>query len=1311
MNVCRTVRPRVRGRTTTVWLMMTALLAALLAVAPAPGIARAASGGTADAPLRLKIDQDHPLLITQLNIGHNFGADQGFRRDLNDGWSIRQTWAGLPDELKGHTAFVLHPGHNMWANADPQMARRWVEDNLAEGRDLGIPMFVLWGESPTAPSDRYDWLEKLYQTYPNFVGTVVSELTNTLNDLPKALELANRYGGFHVLGSMEEANLLGSKLEDPDYFASVKRYAQNFIFDPKNIHENFDTANAQAQGLWLSGVVGNWGPYFDGYAYYGCGIFGQGSSSASLSRGDRCSRSQPESVYAMAMLDQWQNGATVFHLENQIDVPAADSRYSPTFYQSVLPAMRYMLSHSGPTKQDVIAETPVAFSESRGTISSLPDTVASRDARTTFYDLYEKVPDALGSQGLWYYLRSQGRYGMIPRLPKLADQDLVDRFTTVLTADTYPELVAGNAKKDFFKARYPAVSRGDAFVQHRNGSWLVYNSRYWDNVRQDASFDLEGDTFTQVDLPDMTPHTFAMVDQGPGRLSMLIDDYRTDRTKDLLRDGGKRDMEFIDGYARYAYIPHPADDELRTTTVRVHARTRPVPTISGYDGHYTYTQEWDENTHVFTLTLKHNGVVNVDLTTGPTTKGWTHLTSGSDQVTRTAKATEAVFDGTSVQWSAEPGSIGSARVLIDGKVYEENLDLAGAAGGHPFRATGLPGGPHTLRVEGRGIRTRGVDYVPSTLQMLPDVETADFSYGSAEDDQDTVYGSDKWRVADGQLALLPYVFPFFGDVSVYNTNARAEDVVYEAKMTLRKGTSGALMLRGNERDKTSYLLRLDPNRVGEGERAPATTGDVQLILDHATTLAVNTSIDLVTGRQYDVRFQAVGDRVQAWIDGQQVIDYTVTSAQRRGEGYTGVRIGSRNGGGFGDEVLVDDVRVSRPDGTELYRSDFADWAAAKGWRTETALVFDAKDTRSDFSFPWRWREASGDWQVVNTDAFTNGDTGYFTGTADKGQGLVTAGLKAPWAGADAGYLYSSALRVDKGDGAGLLLRVQDDDNLYRVALDAGHDRVTFDRRVKGEWENVAKADVPGGIGTGTWHILQVGARGELFTVTLDGNRVLTARDRTFQGGGVGYWLPRDGSASFDDARVAALPDTPAAGPVLTEVVRRDGTAGRHITGFDPVGVKTAKDSAPELPDEVTALYSDGTSGKVHVSWPDIPADQLAVATTPYADGQSRGRFTVEGQVEGTGLTVPVLVTVMPKLSSPLRTTLAYDPAHPALPAQTFTGVRFDAGGGVTFTRQVYVRWDQAITVSADGAHEQQLTGTIADHPWEKATADVTLAGS
>ncbi|MEO3853830.1 glycosyl hydrolase family 98 C-terminal domain-containing protein [Acrocarpospora sp. B8E8] len=1283
--------------------LLLALLVTWIGVSPVTlAQPAAAAGGVVDAPLRLTIDNKNPLLITQLLIGYNFGQDPGFRRDLNEGWNIKQAWAALPDELKRHTAFVLHPGHNRWADASPAVTRRWVEDNLAEGRDLGIPMLVLWGESPTAPADRYEWIEKLYQTYPNFAGTVVSELTNTLNDLPKILELANRYGGFHILGSMEEANLLGAKLEDPAFWGSLTRYSKNFILDPKNIHENFDTANAQALGAWMAGAVGNWGPYFDGYAYYGCNVFGQGSS-GSLSRGDRCSRSQPETVYAMAMLDQWQNGATIFHLENHLDTPAPNNLYTPAFYQSVLPAMRYMLTHAGPTKDEVIAKTKVAFSEREGTIGSLSDTVSARNARTTFYDLYEKVPDALGSQQLWYYLRSSGRYGIIPRLPKLTGQDVIDKIGTVLTKSTYnAQLISGDAKKAFFDERYPKISSGDAFAQQWSGHWLVYNSRYWDNVNQDAALHLNGKTFTQVDMPEMTPHTYAMLDEGDQKLSVLVDNYRSDRSQDLLRDGGRRDMEFIRNYPKYAYVPNAADDALRTTKIQVHATVQPVLTISGYDGQYTYTQEWNARTGVYTLTLRHNGVVQFDLATKPDDKGWTHVDGQDERIVKEPGAREFTFDGTSIQWVAPENDKGTMKVSIDDVPYG-TVDVA--PGGVLFRATGLSNGPHTLRLEGvagNKPQIERLSYVPSVEHMLSGIQDNDFSYATAAQDQNIVFGSDKWRVADGQLKLLPYVFPFFGDVSVYNTNITAADVVYEAKMTLLKGTTGQLMLRANDKDKTSYMLRLDPNRVGEGERAAATNADVQLILDHATTIATNTSIDLISGRQYAVRFQAIGDQIKAWIDGALVIDYTVNASQRRPAGYTGIRIAQRNGGGLGDFVLLDDVRLTDPAGAELYSTDFADWNAALGWITEGALVFGATDTRSSFNFPWQWQPSGGAWKVVNTGAFTSGETGYYTGATEEKEGLVTAGGEAGWASGD--YLYSSQLRVDDGRSAGLVFRVQDADNLYRAAIDVDTQQVALDKRVGGLWRRVEKAPSPVPLTTGRWYAVKVSARGELLTVTVNGEQALSAQDGTFSGGGIGYYLDRRSKAAFDDARVAAVPNAPAVGPAAVSVIAGDDLAERHIVGYDVTGVKTAKDSQPTLPEQVTAIFSDRTRDKVAVTWPAISADQLAIATTPYADGQTRGKFTVEGTVEGTDLKVPVLVTVMPKLASPLATSLVYNPDTPALPAQTFPNARFDAGGGVTFTRFAYVRWDQAIT----GDKDQTLTGTIADHPWEKATATVTI---
>jgi hypothetical protein len=153
--------------------------------------------------MRRVIDKAHPMLIMQLIMGNNSSEDTDFRRDNNNKWDIKQAWAALPDDIKPYIVFVLHPGHFANWLTKPMVAesRQWIQDNLAEGKDLNIPTMVLYGENPTSGSDGMTWIESLYQTYPNMIGTDISELTSTNAAIPGLLALANTYGGYHIQGS------------------------------------------------------------------------------------------------------------------------------------------------------------------------------------------------------------------------------------------------------------------------------------------------------------------------------------------------------------------------------------------------------------------------------------------------------------------------------------------------------------------------------------------------------------------------------------------------------------------------------------------------------------------------------------------------------------------------------------------------------------------------------------------------------------------------------------------------------------------------------------------------------------------------------------------------------------------------------------------------------------------------------------------------------------------------------------------------------------------------------------------------------
>ena len=1279
--------------------------------------ASATATPVANAPLRMVVDNTHPMLITQVVMGHNIGFDTDFTRDDNQrGWNIQQAWAGVPDELKSSMVFVLHPGHNSFLTV--ANARKWVQDNLAEGQDLGIHMMVLWGETPTSSSDKFTWIESLYQNYSNFIGTDVSELTSVTGDIPQLLLLANEYGGYHVQGSLEEADVLANKLETQSYYTSVAQYSQNFIYTPKNFHDNFDATTGQAMGDWLSGVAGNWGPYFDGYAFYGCGVYGQAAANTNGSLGDRCSRSQPEATYAMTMLDEWQQGASVFQLENQLDIPSMDSLYTPLFYQSILPAMRYMLSHAGPTKAQVMANTKVAFSEAAGRVTSLKDTRSGRDAETTLYDISEMTPGVNQSQDLWYYTRANGRYYQIPRIPKLAPSSVTTALTsagaTVIDATYYnANLVPTTSRTSYFNGKYAQKSTGDAFVQNVGSSWLIYNPNVVDNTNVNAFVPLTGSSFTELDLTNLGSSSYAAVTQSSTNLDIQLNNYRDDKTQDLLKDGVKvqRDMEWIDDFAKYSYVPAAKDTALRTDTVTVTVPTRPTATISGYDAHYTYAENWNAATGVYTLTVNHNGVVNVGLSTSIADSGWSQVAASDPTIaysgTWTGTATRATTtttgssasltdDGTSFQWTAPAGAGGTADVYIDSVKYAADLAVP-AAGGHLFEATGLTNEPHTIRIVNK-TGTVGIDhlsYVPSQEQMLSNVELNDFTYATAAEDQDTVWGSTHWTIQGGQMKILPYVAPWFGEETVYNKSAQVQNVSYEANLTMGKGTPADLLVRANPTLKQSYMVRLDPTNSGA-------VGEVALYKDDNTLLAANTTINLAIGTSYDVKLTANGNVITAFINGTQAVTYTDTSSTARtAAGYTGVRVEPKNVGGTGDFVYLDNPSVTNLDTSAVvYTSSFGSWSAASTWESEGALVFGAADNRTSFSFPWQWAAATGTWAVAKSAVYTNGLSGVFTGVTDGSHDSIVSAGNTTWAN----YLYSSMLKITGGNSAGLTFRQQSDTAMYRAVINSSTNTVSVAKDVAGTWTTLGSVSAT--VASGKWHNLKVTAKDGIISVVYDGRQALTVHDSTYLTGKAGYFLPSGATASFDDARIAKLPaTTTAAGPVVATVVPAQ-TGAVHITGTVPVTLSTLKDVAPALPSTITAINSDGSRSTVAVTWASIASSQYATSTTPFASGQTQGKFTVAGTLAGTTVTATAKVTVKPKLSAPLTTAYTYDPAHPGLPPITFTGVQYTAGNA-TWSRQLYVRWDQAITVT-QASPTQTLTGTIEGDPLEKATATVTI---
>ena len=108
-----------------------------------------------------------------------------------------------------------------------------------------------------------------------------------------------------------------------------------------------------------------------------------------------------------------------------------------------------------------------------------------------------------------------------------------------------------------------------------------------------------------------------------------------------------------------------------------------------------------------------------------------------------------------------------------------------------------------------------------------------------------------------------------------------------------------------------------------------------------------------------------------------------------------------------------------------------------------------------------------------------------------------------------------AISGEEDQAAGLVWRWQDGDNYYIARANALENNVTIYHTVNGKRKSFKNVKIK--ISAGEWHTLRVDFKGQHFTVSLDGKKVIEADDATFsKAGAVGVWTKADSVTLFDD---------------------------------------------------------------------------------------------------------------------------------------------------------------------------------------------------
>jgi hypothetical protein len=104
--------------------------------------------------------------------------------------------------------------------------------------------------------------------------------------------------------------------------------------------------------------------------------------------------------------------------------------------------------------------------------------------------------------------------------------------------------------------------------------------------------------------------------------------------------------------------------------------------------------------------------------------------------------------------------------------------------------------------------------------------------------------------------------------------------------------------------------------------------------------------------------------------------------------------------------------------------------------------------------------------------------------------------------------------------AGLIFRIQDQDNYYILRANVLEGNVNFYKYVGGRRSVIKESSAK--VDPGIWQELRVEVSGQQFRGFLNGQQVIETTDATYSAGRVGLWTKADSVTCFDDVAVHSL---------------------------------------------------------------------------------------------------------------------------------------------------------------------------------------------
>ena len=664
---------------------------------------------------RMLVDAEHPMLLVSLyaNTKHPAWWDNsGIPGVPMQGHNTMEgVWSLIPEDLKPYTAIQLHAddylGHAWGGTGNKENLQKFYEYHVAIAQEKGINIYLtlMTGGVPINTFRNLidmDWLNDLIDNNSCIKGVVFAENhhngdTDAVAQLTaEYLELFSSKGIYLVLTDIDDANHRMEKwFENDTLFKTAQKHHKYLVINSKSTSSSgYNTVRSFALGTWLSGLADNWGALTDAWAWYEIRYHKLFEPVMNTTYEDvRRVYTFPETLFAMNMLQSYVNGGTVFNAEHPFYCTGVYDEASWVLKESIIPTMRYMIANPAATREQVKDEIKAVYH----TDSYLPTNFAE--------GLYGTAQDN-------NLLQTSGRYRTLPVLSsKLSDAE-ASAFGRVLKSADLAD------KINILNAQYPELSAGDAFVETLLGGkagqtgrrLLIMNSLFNENKNQSATLTPTDATFATSMGFTLTPHTYLIAHETADSIKIDLNNFRTD--KDELWVPGESEnpdwtsfgndwngdhKDYVQDYMKY-HISNPKldkDRDLRSTVITLHTGERPTAVVTRNGGSTKladdnfYTEAYENG--VYTLTITHNGQVNVTIRKGgaeptePSVTGFQLTTNPSPLTSAGGKAMLTLTgtnlpDGTKFYWGTNQNALTAVDTTVTADARSATVDLPANTG-------------------------------------------------------------------------------------------------------------------------------------------------------------------------------------------------------------------------------------------------------------------------------------------------------------------------------------------------------------------------------------------------------------------------------------------------------------------------------------------------------------------------------------------------------------------------------------------------------------------------------------------------------